>query len=142
MKLELKNSEIKNSEIQDEQLAKKIASLLNEQSQNIDANTASQLHYARQQAIANMARPGSIISMSQYGVLVLLGGYWHQHRLLMMMIGGLGLVALLTLQNLTNQEVYNQEVYNQEDADLLSSDLPPEAYLNEGFDTWLSENAR
>jgi hypothetical protein len=138
MKLELKNSEIKNSEIQDEQLAKKIASLLNEQSQNIDANTASKLHYARQQAIANMARPGSIISMSQYGVLVLLGGYWHQHRLLMtMMIGGLGLVALLTLQNLTNQEVYNQE-----DADLLSSDLPPEAYLNEGFDTWLSENAR
>ena len=133
MKLELKNSEI-----QDEQLAKKIASLLNEQSQNIDANTASQLHYARQQAIANMARSGSIISMSQYGVLVLLGGYWHQHRLLMtMMIGVLGLVALLILQNLTNQEVYDQE-----DADLLSSDLPPEAYLNEGFDTWLSENAR
>jgi len=133
MKLELKNSEI-----QDEQLAKKIASLLNEQSQNIDANTVSQLHYARQQAIANMARPRSIISMSQHGVLVLLGGYWQQHRLLMtMMIGGLGLVALLTLQNLTNQEVYDQE-----DAELLSSDLPPEAYLNEGFDTWLSENAR
>jgi hypothetical protein len=52
------------------------------------------------------------------------------------MMGGLGLVALLTLQNMTNQEVYGQE-----DADLLSSDLPPEAYLNEAFDTWLSQNA-
>ena len=133
MKLEQKNSEIR-----DEQLAKKIASILNEQAQNIDSNIASKLHYARQQALAKMVRPASSNSISQHGMLVLLGGYWQQHRLLMtMMIGGLGLVALFTLQNLTNQEVYDQE-----DADLLSSDLPPEAYLNEGFDTWLSENAR
>ncbi|WP_045750531.1 DUF3619 family protein [Candidatus Methylopumilus turicensis] len=129
--------EQKNLELQDEQLAKKIALMLNKQCENIDESTASKLNYARQQALAKMAKSPSGMSISQNGMLVLLGGYWHQYRLLMtVMMGGLGLVALLTLQNMTNQEVYGQE-----DADLLSSDLPPEAYLNEAFDTWLSQNA-
>jgi hypothetical protein len=130
--------EQKNAETQDEQLAKKIALMLNDQSQNIDANILSKLNYSRQQALAKMPRSVSSISINQNGMLVLLHGLWYQHRLFMtMMMGVLGLVALLTIQNLTNQEIYGIE-----DADLLASDLPPEAYLNEGFDTWLSENTR
>jgi hypothetical protein len=130
--------EQKIAEMQDEQLAKKIASLLNEQSHNLTSNIAFQLNYSRQQALANIQRSPSSISISQNGILLLILGLWNQRRLFMTtMIGGLGLVALLTFQNLTNQEVYGQE-----DADLLGSDLPPEAYLNEGFDTWLSENAQ
>ena len=54
-----------------------------------------------------------------------------------MLMCGLGMIALLTMQNLTNQETAEQG-----DAYLLASDLPPEAYLNEGFGTWLSENTQ
>lgn len=130
--------EQKNAEMQDEQLAKKIALLLNDQSENIDAKIAYELNSSRQQALAKIPRSASGISIRQNGMMVLLLGYWYQHRLLMTMIMGLlGLVAFLTMLNLPNQEIYGQE-----DADLLASDLPPEAYLNEGFDTWLSENSR
>lgn len=125
-------------ELHDEEIAKRIASLLDEQALNVEAKVASQLSYARQQAIANMARPSSGIAISQHGVLRLFGSYWHQHRLLMTMIMcGLGLIALLAMQNMGNQEVSEQG-----DAYLLASDLPPEAYLNEGFGEWLSENTQ
>ena len=126
------------SELHGEEIAKRIASLLDEQALNVDAKVASQLSYARQQAIAKMARPSSSIAISQHGVLRLFGSYWHQHRLLMTMIMcGLGLIALLAMQNMGSQEVSEQG-----DAYLLASDLPPEAYLNEGFGEWLSENTQ
>ena len=126
------------SELRDEEIAKRIASLLDEHALNMDTKVAAKLSYARQQALANMAGSPSRLSISQNGVLRLLGGYWHQHRLLMtMLMCGLGIIALLTIHNLTNQEAAEQG-----DAYLLASDLPPEAYLNEGFGTWLSENTQ
>lgn len=126
------------TELRDEEIAKRIASLLDEQALSVDAKIAAKLNYSRQQALANMARSPSRLSISQNGVLRLLGGYWHQHRLLTtMLMCGLGMIALLTMQNLTNQETAEQG-----DAYLLASDLPPEAYLNEGFGTWLSENTQ
>ena len=126
------------TELRDEEIAKRIASLLDEQALSVDAKIAAKLNYSRQQALANMARSPSRLSIGQNGVLRLLGGYWHQHRLLTtMLMFGLGMIALLTMQNLTNQETAEQG-----DAYLLASDLPPEAYLNEGFGTWLSENTQ
>lgn len=126
------------TELRDEEIAKRIASLLDEQALSVDAKVAAKLSYSRQQALAKMGRSPSKISFSQNGVLHLLGGYWHQHRLLMtMLMCGLGIIALFTMQNLTGQESAEQG-----DAYLLASDLPPEAYLNEGFGTWLSENTQ
>ena len=133
-------SEIENQEnvLRDQKIAKRIALLLDERASNVDAKVDSQLSYARQQALANMARPSSAMAISQNGVIQLFGDYWHQHRLLMMLLMcGLGLVALFTMQNIANQDISEQG-----DAYLLASDLPPEAYLNEGFGTWLSENTQ
>ena len=53
------------------------------------------------------------------------------------MMCGLGLLALLAMQNIANQEDAEKG-----DAYLLASDLPPEVYSNEGFGTWLSENTQ
>jgi len=133
-------SEIENQEnvLRGQEIAKRIALLLDERASNVDAKVDSQLSYARQQALANMARPSSAMAISQNGVIQLFGDYWHQHRLLMMLLMcGLGLVALFTMQNIVNQDISEQG-----DAYLLASDLPPEAYLNEGFGTWLSENTQ
>ena len=121
-----------------QEIAKRIALLLDERASNVDAKVDSQLSYARQQALANMARPSSAMAISQNGVIQLFGDYWHQHRLLVMLLMcGLGLVALFTMQNIVNQDISEQG-----DAYLLASDLPPEAYLNEGFGIWLSENTQ
>ncbi len=133
-------SEIENQEnvLRGQEIAKRIALLLDERASNVDAKVDSQLSYARQQALANMARPSSAMAISQNGVIQLFGDYWHQHRLLVMLLMcGLGLVALFTMQNIVNQDISEQG-----DAYLLASDLPPEAYLNEGFGIWLSENTQ
>ncbi len=135
MKVETENQQ---AELRDQALAERIASLLHEQASNIDARLASKLNYARQQALANMASPSSGKAISQNGVIRLFGNYWHQHRLLVtLMMCGLGLLALLAMQNIANQEDAEQG-----DAYLLASDLPPEVYSNEGFGTWLSENTQ
>ena len=133
------NTENQQTELRDQAFAKRITSLLDAQAINIDAKSASRLSYVRQQAIANMARPSSMGALNQNGVLRLLGDYWHQYRLVMtLMMCGLGLISIITVNNLGN----NIELIVQEDADLLASDLPPEVYLNEGFGTWLSENTQ
>ncbi len=135
MKVETENQQ---AELRVQALAERIASLLDEQASNIDARLASKLNYARQQALANMASPSSGKAISQNGVIRLFGNYWHQHRLLVtLMMCGLGLLALLAMQNIANQEDAEQG-----DAYLLASDLPPEVYSNEGFGTWLSENTQ
>lgn len=135
MQVETENQQ---AELRDQALAERIASLLDEQASNIDTRLASKLNYARQQALANMASPSSGRAISQNGVIRLFGNYWHQHRLLVtLMMCGLGLLALLAMQNIANQEDAEQG-----DAYLLASDLPPEVYSNEGFGTWLSENTQ
>jgi hypothetical protein len=124
--------------MRDQAIAKSIASLLNANAINIDAKIASKLSYGRQKALANMAMPSSRLALSQHGVLRMLGDYWHQHRLLIsLLMCGLGIVALLMIQNSSNQDDTEQG-----DAYLLASDLPPEIYSNEGFGTWLSENTQ
>ncbi len=132
------NTDKQQAELHDQALAKRIASLLDEQALNVDAKVASKLSYARQQALARMARPSSDMVISQNGVIRLFGNYWDQHRLLLtLLMGGLGLLALIAMQNTVNQEEAELG-----DAYLLASDLPPEVYLNEGFGTWLSENTQ
>ncbi|MFM1911279.1 MAG: hypothetical protein RJB18_670 [Pseudomonadota bacterium] len=132
------NTENQQAELREQVFAKRITSLLDEQASNVDVKVASKLNYARQQALANMARSSSVMAISQNGVVRLFGNYWHQHRLLVtLMMCGLGLLALLAMQNIANQEDAEQG-----DAYLLASDLPPEVYSNEGFGTWLSENTQ
>lgn len=132
------NTENQQTELRDQALAKCVVTLLNEQAMTVDTRIASQLSYSRQQALANMAMPSSGITISQNGVLRLFRSYWHQYRLLLtLLMCGLGLLALLAMQNMANQEEAEQG-----DAYLLASDLPPEIYSNEGFGTWLSENTQ
>ena len=135
MKIDPENQQV---ELGYQVIAKRITSLLDEQASNIDAKAASKLSYARQQALANMAKPSSGMSISQNGVIRLFGNYWYQHRLLLtLLMCTLGLLALLATHNMVNQEEAEQG-----DAYLLASDFPPEVYSNEGFGTWLSENSQ
>ena len=84
MKIDPKNQQV---ELGYQVIAKRITSLLDEQASNIDAKAASKLSYARQQALANMAKPSSGMSISQNGVIRLFGKYWYQQRLLLEEMG-------------------------------------------------------
>ena len=132
------NNETKRAELRDQEIARRIATLLDEKALNVKDSVAYKLSYSRQQALANMARPSLVMSISQNGIIRLFENYWHQYRLLItLFMCGLGLLALLAMHNMSQQEENEQS-----DAYLLASDLPPEAYLNEGFGTWLSENTQ
>ena len=61
MKIDPENQQV---ELGYQVIAKRITSLLDEQASNIDAKAASKLSYARQQALANMAKPSSGMSIS------------------------------------------------------------------------------
>jgi hypothetical protein len=112
--------------------AKEIINLLDKDLANIDPLTASKLKYAREKALSQMPENATF---NHRGVLYLLGTHTHQQKLRLMLIGLLLILGVFLM-------VYqNAQDDRQSDAYLLGSELPPEAYLNEGFDTWLSENS-
>ena len=112
--------------------AKEIIALLDRDLASIDPLTASKLKYARENALSKMPANEAVVHR---GVLHLLGLHTHHQKLWFAVIGFLVIFGVfLVMQNA-------QEI-NQSDAYLLGSELPPEAFLNEGFDTWLSENSQ
>jgi len=134
------DEEKQKSELREQEIAKRIVSLLDENAFNLDNTIASKLTYAREEALAKMMKPTSKAVISQNGVLRFFGDYWYQHRLLMMLLMlGFGLAMFLTIKNIPNQNELESE---SGDAYLLASEVPPEAFLNEGFGTWLSENTQ
>ncbi len=128
------------TDFQEQEIAKHIVSLLDQNALALDDELASKLSSAREKALAKMLKPSSTTVISQNGVLKFLGGYWYQHRLLMMLLMlCFCLTVFSMIKNISNQNDLESE---SGDAYLLSSDLPPEAFLNEGFGAWLSENTQ
>ena len=112
--------------------AKEIVNLLDKNLSTIDPHTASKLKYAREKALSQMPANASF---NHRGILYLLGTHTYHQKLRLMLIGLLLILGVFLM-------VYqNAQDDRQSDAYLLGSELPPEAYLNEGFDTWLSENS-
>lgn len=117
--------------MRDEQIAKEIIQLLDEHSEHLNATVLSKLNNARQQALA--AIPDAY-DTNQQGALRLFGSYFNQHRLMMAML----IVTMIFMASMIIQG-FNSDLG---DADLLGSDLPPEAYIDGDFDTWLSQDTQ
>jgi hypothetical protein len=115
--------------MRDEQIAKEIIQLLDEHSEHLNATVLSKLSSARQQALN--AIPESY-DANQQGALRLFGAYFNQHRLMMTML----IVTIILMTSILIQG-FNSDLG---DADLLGSDLPPEAYIDGDFDSWLSQD--
>lgn len=123
---------VKNQADWEKQQAKEIVNFLDKDLATIDPLTASKLKYAREKALSQM--PANV-AVNHRDILHLLGTHAYQQKIRWMVIGLLLILGgfLMIYQNGQNT--------HQSDAYLLGSELPPEAYLNEGFDTWLSENS-
>lgn len=119
--------------------AKKIIDVLNYGTSELDSQTSEKLLAARRKAIAAMAQPAyapqAQASLASMGHSV--QAYFHEHHS-WMPVAIVVTAALLVF--ITWQNNYSEPV--EADALLLASDLPPEAYVDKGFDAWLQNTSR
>lgn len=121
------------------QIARHIVDLLNDKAQHLSMAEAQRLATARNHAVNQLAHLQSQLN-SHHGihrdgnVLQWFGHYVSQHKIISsaLVIGAM----LLTFFAVQQLELNNN--LESSDAFLLASDLPPEAYADKGFDTWLS----
>ena len=126
----------------EEQVAHYMSSLLDNRAQHVSATTAERLSNARNLAVTQLAiqqaQAANYHGIHQSGNVLHwigdnVGKYFGQHRLMSAaMLAGVMLLTFFAVQQLE----FNHNLENS-DAFLLASDLPPEAYADKGFDTWL-----
>lgn len=121
------------------QIAHAIVDLLDEHAQHLHASVAGRLASARSLAVSQVADAQGV---NQSGnTLQLFGGnvgqYLAHHRFMSFIL--VGIIVLSTI--FTAQQFGFNNNLEDSDAFLLASDLPPEAYADKGFDTWLDTTA-
>ena len=137
---DMQNSKINESLVDanpatDEQVAKLAASLLNDNAQHLNAVTLQRLSEARGLALSKLEasqginQSGNVLQWVGHGF----NGYFGQHRLMSAAIT----VGAMLLTFFVAQKFNENNNLENSDAFLLASELPPEAFADKGFDTWL-----
>lgn len=118
--------------------AKQIIELLDDGARQLDQQVVARLEQARQLAVAHIQAKSPAVA-GPAGLTQMIVDYIGQHRVIMptaMMCGAVLLAFVVT------QQFVGHDGYEQGDAFLLASDLPPEAYLDKGFDEWLERTSQ
>lgn len=123
-----------------EQIAQRIAQLLDSRADQLEFEQVQRLAAARSQALTRLAQKQAAFAehrdtVGYAGVLHRFGNRMDQHRLVSWVL--VIMVMLLTFVAIQNVATSNLE---NSDAFLLASDLPPEAYADKGFDAWIDSN--
>lgn len=126
---------------QEHDTTKQIIHLLNDNLASMDASVVNKLGQARQRAVsAHALSMQSLTDLQQGSVLRLFGSYFHHHPAFSAaLLCSLVLMAALTVQQFSAPS--NEQDIEQSDGFLLASDLPPEAYVDKGFDQWLEKTS-
>jgi hypothetical protein len=123
--------------------AKEIISFLDESTTQLDREVLDRLYAARMKAVGQLAERKQVATATEGDgvghVLRVFGDYMRQHRAVMpaVMICSAALVAFVATQQLVTQPALEQG-----DAFLLGAELPPEAFLDKGFDTWVARTSQ
>lgn len=138
--MDTNNSKIGISE-HEEQMARHMGSLLDDHAHHLSASTLKRLADARQHAVAQLSASQAQTVQQNGNLLIWLGGglgqYFGHHRTISAaMLAGIMMLTFFA----TQQFGFNNNLENS-DAFLLASDLPPEAFADKGFDTWLESKA-
>ena len=121
----------------DETTAKQIIGLLDESVAALDAGTVDRLAVARKRAV-NRHIERTVARSRQSALVRLMDRLLHQHRAAM---SAALVCSAVFVAFLFTQQFSEQEMMGQGDAFLLASELPPEAYLDKGFDVWLERTS-
>lgn len=120
---------------QDELTAKNIVSQLNQHAQNLNPEQLASLETARKIAVdAHLQSARAPV----FNIVGWAGGWFNyidHHRAAMTSGLALGavLIAILVVQPFSNNNTKNSDAF------LLGSELPPEAYADKGFNTWVEK---
>ena len=110
-----------------------VVDLLNSHSQHLTAVTTKRLSVARSLAVNQLANQQTNMWQQNGNVLQWFGQQFTQHLAMSgAMLAGVMMLTFFVAQQLS----YDNNLENS-DAFLLASDLPPEAFADKGFDTWL-----
>lgn len=127
------------------QIGRHIADALNEHAQHLDASQLKRLADARALAVHKLKvqeaqtvqANGNILQWLGSGFSKRAGEYFGQHRAISSaMVAGLVVFTFVIAQQID----FYDDLENS-DAFLLASELPPEAFADKGFDTWLDAKA-
>lgn len=125
----------------EEQFARHLCRVLDLGTRTIDTSIAERLRAARERALAHQPiAVGSISIVGAGGTVAHLGGGDEKHPLrtfiaiLALLLG----VCVAYYWNGFDQATENEEI----DSALLADELPPNAYLDRGFQAWLEKHSR
>lgn len=119
------------------EIAKKITGYLDRGTAELKAGSAYRLQCARQLALSRLAEPQHAAEMALAG-----GGMFGEHRF----VGGLriGIGVVLLVAGILGYQYWQAERQARDieetDAAILASELPIEAYLDQGFQAWLQHS--
>ena len=131
----LQNSEIVSENIDTQELdtqAKQIAGLLDAHASRLSMRTLKQLENGREQAVKVHAQRISGVSLNHDGTLSGISSWAEHHRIASTgLVLGAIIVGFVVMQSMGQRE--------SSDAFLLGSDLPPEAFVDRGFEPSLND---
>jgi hypothetical protein len=119
--------------------ARKIVSILDRGTRDLDRNTVARLAVAREQALAGARTAPAWIPAWAGQLPPRIGGWQNNARYVLPMA-----VLLLGLMGIVYWQASNGSGYELADIDvhLLTDDLPIDAYFDKGFDSWLKRQQR
>lgn len=126
----------------EQQIAQKVARIMEDGISGLDAATTDKLADARRQAVAIAGAPmhaAQAETIHAVGTRLLSGHHVHGHRswIAALVLLTLGLLALFAWQQPSTSRVPVET-----DTLLLASELPPEAYVDKGFHAWLEDSSQ
>lgn len=117
--------------LDDAQVAHYVVEVLNDHAQHLTAVNAKRLDVARNLAVTQLSNQQAF---NQSGnVLAWFGAQFERNRT----VSTAMLVGVMLIAFYVAQQIGANRNLEESDAFLLASDLPPEAYADKGFDTWL-----
>lgn len=124
----------------EEQFARQICRVLDRGAEELDPGIAERLRAARERALQHQLVAVSSPALVGAGGTALLGGNDERHplRTLLAILALLTSVGLSYYWNGFSQASENEAI----DSALLADDLPPNAYLDRGFQAWLEQDTQ
>jgi Protein of unknown function (DUF3619) len=112
--------------------AKQIAGLLDAHAKRLSMRTLKQLENGRERAVKVHAQQISGVSVNRDGALSSISAWAEHHRMV-----STGMLLAAIIAGFVVMQSLNKE---PSDAFLLSADLPPEAFVDRGFEPYLNDS--